>query len=97
MTSSVPNSKPRKKRARTRSTPTFAVGAQVGKKKVSASLHLPNKTGIVIGHGEKTNAAGAVAPFYLVETAPHGKIEEWVPGIVYLLNTSEPQDRVAFM
>jgi len=97
MTSSSPSSKPRKKRTRTRSTPTFAVGARVGKKKVSASLHLPNKTGIVLGHGEKTNAAGAVAPFYLVETDPHGKVEEWVPAIVYLLNTSEPQNRVAFM
>lgn len=97
MTISGPSDKPRRKRIRKRTPLRYEVGTRVGKKKVSASLRLPNRTGTIVGHGEKNTAAGAVAPFYLVKTDPHGKIEEWVPGIIYELNTDDPQNRIAFM
>ena len=89
--------KNKKKRKRRPVPPKFSIGTRVGKKKVSASLHLPNKTGVVVGHGEKFTAAGAAAPFYMVQLDSNGKIEHWVPGIIFELNTDEPQNRVAFI
>ena len=97
MTEQASNNKPKKSRIRPRTSLRFPVGTRVGKKKVSASLRLPNKTGTIVAHAERKTAAGAVAPFYQVKTDPHGKIEEWVPGIVYPLNTDDPQNRIAFM
>jgi hypothetical protein len=97
MTVSDSNNTPKRKRTRKRTPLRYEIGTRVGKKKVSASLRLPNRTGTITGHGERKTAAGAVAPFYLVKTDPHGKIEEWVPGIIYELNTDDPQNRIAFM
>lgn len=74
----------------------FPIGTKVGCKKVSASLRLPNKEGVVIGHGEKTNGKGAVMPFYIVQTTKN-KVEEWVPTLVYELGNRNSIEMIAFV
>jgi hypothetical protein len=74
----------------------FPIGTKIGRKKVSATLHLPNKEGVVVGHGEKKNAAGAIQRFYIVKTTK-GATEEWSPGIVYELGNRGSVDLIAFV
>jgi hypothetical protein len=74
----------------------FPIGTRVGKKKPSANLSLPNKHGVVIGHGERRNARGALMRFYIVETSVSSRPEEWAPGITYSLDT-DIKDNVAFV
>lgn len=73
----------------------FPVGTKVGRKKVSATLHLPNKEGVVIEHGEKKNVNGHIQRYYVVRTTT-GRIEEWVPTLVYELGNRGSVDLVAF-
>lgn len=74
----------------------FPIGTHVGKKKPSANLALPNKHGVVIGHGERRNAKGALMRFYIVETSASSRPEEWAPGITYSLDTAV-KDNIAFV
>ena len=74
----------------------FPIGTRVGKKKPSANLSLPNKHGVVIGHGERRNAKGALTRFYIVETTHSSRPEEWAPGITYPLDT-DIKDNIAFV
>lgn len=73
----------------------FPVGTKVGCKKVSATLRLPNKEGVVIEHGEKKNVKGHIQRFYVVRTTK-GRIEEWVPTLVYELGNRGSVDLIAF-
>ena len=74
----------------------YKIGTPVGKKKVSASLHLPNKTGVIVDHGERLNAAGCIERFYLVKVDKTNSIEQWSPGITYSLEDKEFHNYIAF-
>lgn len=74
----------------------FPIGTRVGKKKPSANLSLPNKHGVVVGHGEKRNAKGALSRFYIVQPTHTARTEEWAPGITYALD-DEVKDNIAFV
>lgn len=74
----------------------YKIGTPVGKKKVSATLHLPNKTGVVVDHGERLNAAGNIERFYLVKTDRSNVIEQWSPGITYSLEDKHFHNYIAF-
>jgi len=73
----------------------FPIGTHVGKKKASANLSLPNKHGVIIGYGEKKNARGSIARFYIVETTHSSRPEEWPPSLTYSLD--DARDNVAFV
>jgi hypothetical protein len=67
-----------------------------GQEKALANLSLPNKHGVIIGHGERRNTKGALMRFYIVETTHSSRPEEWAPGITYPLD-ADIKDNVAFV
>lgn len=49
----------------------------------------------MIEHGEKKNVKGHIQRFYVVRTTK-GRIEEWVPTLVYELGNRGSVDLIAF-
>ena len=74
----------------------FQIGDRVGKRKPSANLSAPNKTGVIVEYGASTTRTGTKKPFYVVKNDQTGKLEEWAPGTVYLCSDASA-DRVAFV
>lgn len=74
----------------------FQIGDRVGKRKPSANLSAPNKTGVIVEYGASTTRTGTKKPFYVVKNDKTGKLEEWAPGTVYLCSDASA-DRVAFV
>jgi hypothetical protein len=74
----------------------FQIGDRVGKRKPSANLSGPNRTGVIVDYGESKTKTGTRKPFYIVKTDATGRLEEWAPGTVYLCSDSTA-DRVAFV
>jgi hypothetical protein len=74
----------------------FQIGDRVGKRKPSANLSAPNKTGVIVEYGASTTRTGTKKPFYVVKNDKTGNLEEWAPGTVYLCSDASA-DRVAFV
>jgi hypothetical protein len=72
----------------------FAVGDRIAKRTCSAGMSLPNKKGEVVGYKKTLRRDGKPQWRYVVKL-DNGKMEEWVPGMVY--SCEDPKaDRVAF-
>lgn len=74
----------------------FQIGDRIGKRKPSANLGGPNRTGVIVEYGESRTKAGTRKPFYIVKSDTSGRLEEWSPGNVYLCSDASA-DRVAFV
>ena len=72
----------------------FSVGDRIAKRTCSAGMSLPNKKGEVMGYKKTLRRDGKPQWRYIVKM-DNGKIEEWVPGMVYACEDPKA-DRVAF-
>lgn len=72
----------------------FAVGDFIGKRTASVGSSLPNKKGVVMGYKKTIRKDGKPQWRYVVKMQ-NGKIEEWIPGMVYLCE-DKAAERVAF-